>query len=69
MEIPDCYDPVYQEEQRQKDWDDFVEDLPVCSCCGRGVYPHGRFYEKNQIILCFDCKVDLDESERILEVN
>lgn len=60
-------EPYELEEQRQKEWDEFVENLPACSCCGRSVFPHDTFYEKNQIIICFDCKVDLDESERILE--
>ena len=71
MEIPECYDPVYQEERRQAAMDSFVEDLPVCGCCKRSVYPHSKFYELkvegNRIIVCQDCKSDLDMSEMILE--
>lgn len=67
--MPDFYDPVYQEEQRQREWDEIAEDIPVCSCCGRQVHPNDKFYEVGQIVLCFDCKVDLDESERILDVS
>lgn len=74
MGLPDCYDPVYQEDRRQREWDKFVENLPVCGCCGRSVYPNSVYYEldmmikKETIIVCEACKSDLDESERILDM-
>lgn len=67
MALPDCYDPVGQEERRQQVWDRFARRLPVCSCCAHTIYPGDRFYERSGIILCADCKVDLDDSERVLE--
>lgn len=69
MLIPDDYDPVLQEERRQKAWDSFAENLPVCSCCGRSVYPGNHFHETRRIIVCTSCKEELDEGERILEVS
>ena len=68
MNIPDDYDPIAQEEQRQKEWDTFVEDLPVCSCCGSSVYPGDHYHESRTTIVCSSCKAELDENERILEV-
>ena len=65
---PDCYDPVYQEERRQAEWDRFAEHLPVCSCCGCSVYPGDHYYETRSSIVCAGCKIDLDENERILEM-
>lgn len=65
--LPDCYDPVRQEEDRQTQEDRFVEDLPVCSCCGRSVYPGDVYYEHRSIIVCSGCKIELEENERILD--
>lgn len=35
MEIPQCYDPVYQEEQRQRQWDARQQRLAKCVCCNQ----------------------------------
>lgn len=74
MTLPNCYDAVRQEEEQQKEWDEFVDDLPVCGCCGRSVYPHSALYElnikikKEIIIVCEDCKSDMDETKRLLDM-
>ena len=64
-------EPWQQEEVRQAKWDRFVEHLPVCGCCCRSIYPKGIFYElrmpKETVIVCADCKSDMDESKQILE--
>ena len=71
MQIPDCCDPVCQEEKRQADWDRFVEKLPVCGCCGHSIYPQDIFYklkiQKETIVVCADCKSDMDEGKQFLE--
>ena len=67
-DIPECYDPIFQEERRQSEWDHFVEDLPVCSCCRRSVYPGDHYHETRTIIVCASCMEDLMENECILEV-
>ncbi len=33
MRIPQCYDPVYQEERRQRDWDARMRRLSKCVGC------------------------------------
>lgn len=69
MEIPDCYDPVRQEEQRQKNWDDFVEDLPVCTLCGHSVYPGQRYNETRDSIVCSSCMEELIDNPCWVEVD
>lgn len=69
MEIPDCYDPVRQEEARQASWDSFVEDLPVCSCCGHSVYPGNWYHETRQTIICGSCMEDLIDNPCWVEVD
>ncbi len=60
-----------QEDTRQAKWDNIVKHLPVCGCCYRKIFPNNVFYElkikKEQIIVCEDCKTDMDESKQILE--
>lgn len=69
MNIPDCYDPVYQEDRRQAEWDDIAEDLPVCALCGRRLYPGDRFHTASYQIVCPRCKEELDENEDVVEVQ
>lgn len=71
MDIPNCYDPVYQEERRQLQADRAVSQRPVCDCCFKPVKP-GRPYYKLSVLkelctICEDCKEDLEESKQILE--
>lgn len=67
MDYPVCYDPVIQEERRQKAWDDFVDDLPVCKLCGHSVYPGDRYHETYASVVCSSCMDELRENECILE--
>ena len=64
-------EPWQQEEARQAKWDKIVKHLPVCGCCSRKIYPRGIFYKlkikKEKVIVCEDCKTDMDESKQILE--
>ncbi|MBO7251776.1 MAG: hypothetical protein J6V25_04025 [Oscillospiraceae bacterium] len=64
--------PHEEAERSEAKWDRFIEDLPECGCCCKSVYPHTRYYElrvkNDRIIVCADCKSDLDMSETILEV-
>lgn len=66
--IPDCYDPVYQEERRQREWDEFADELPTCHLCRRRLYPGDKFHVANFFIVCACCKEELDENEEIVEV-
>lgn len=72
MDIPNCYDPVYQEERRQAQADRAVSQRPVCVCCFKPVQPGRPYYkisvQKELYTICEDCKEDLDESETYLEI-
>lgn len=71
MDIPNCYDPVYQEERRQAEADRAISLRPVCACCCKPVILGRPFYtlavQKELCTICEDCKDVLDESEQILE--
>lgn len=71
MSIPDCYDPVYQEDRRQADYDKWIQRLPVCGCCGSRIYPGGQFYEldvgKNAVIVCEECAEEMIDNPCIVE--
>lgn len=60
-------EPYEQAEQREAEWDNFVEDLPVCKLCGHSVYPGNHYHETRNGVVCSGCKIELDDNERILE--
>ncbi len=66
--IPDCYDAVRQAEEREKKWDDFIENFPKCACCGHSVYPGDHYHETRDVVVCHICTEELMENECILEV-
>lgn len=72
MSIPDCYDPVYQEERRQDYYDKWIQRLPVCDCCGSRIYPGCQFYEldvgKNALTVCEECASEMMDNPCIVEV-
>ena len=65
MNIPICYDPIYQEEQRQMKAD---EGAIPCDCCGHIIRRGNTFYQldykKERLTICEDCKSEIDLSER-----
>ena len=67
MEIPDCYDPVRQEEERQADWDRFVEKLPVCTLCRKTILPGGRMHTAGLMVVCSSCVEELNDDYEIVE--
>lgn len=71
MNIPDCYDPVYQEERRQTDMDRRADHFPICGCCGHRIYPLECFYElnvkKNVLIVCEECASEMMGNPFIVE--
>lgn len=67
--LPDCYDPVLQEDRRQAEWDEYADTLPVCMACRRRLHPGDKFHTAGYIIVCPFCKADLDENEDVVEVS
>ena len=71
MDIPACYDPVYQEERRQAAIDRRESHFPICSCCGARIYPSGQFYEldvrKYALIVCEECASEMMDNPCIVE--
>lgn len=71
MNLPDCYDPVYQAEQREADWDRYSSQFPRCSCCGERIFSGKNRYElfvhNDCLTICEDCKDEMLESEYIVE--
>lgn len=67
--LPDCYDPVYQEERRQQEWDEYADALPVCTLCRRRLYPGDKFRTARYQIVCTRCMDELGENEDVVEVG
>lgn len=67
MKIPDCYDPVAQEERRQARWDRLVEKLPTCALCRKKIFPGDKFHTTGCMPVCFSCVEELVDNVEILE--
>lgn len=71
MNIPDCYDPVYQEERRQADFDRWASHFPICNCCGAHIYTGGQFYKldvgKDTLTVCGECASEMMDNPFIVE--
>ena len=65
--IPPCYDPVYQEERRQADFDEFVDSLPHCIICGSAIFPGDKYHEAYRKPVCDDCFDELAENFDFVE--
>lgn len=55
MDMPDCYDPVYQEERRQRKWDEHCVSALACSYCGSSVYLYPTYTKIGDLIYCQRC--------------
>ena len=53
--IPDCYDPVRQEENRQAMADKLWKSLPKCIICGSAIFPGAVYTEAYNKPVCNDC--------------
>ena len=60
--IPNCYDPITQEEQRQAEWDEYVEKLPACTLCRKNLFPGQKFHTAGNLIVCASCVPSLHEN-------
>lgn len=67
MEIPDCYDPVVQEERRQVRWDRLADKLPVCTLCKTKLFLGDIFHTAGGKPVCSHCVDELHHNVEILE--
>lgn len=65
--IPNCYDPVIQEEKWQAEWDRFVEKLPACTVCRKTIFPGQKYHTAGCLIVCPSCMEELNENTEIVE--
>ena len=66
-EIPDCYDPIYQAEEREAKWDRYVEKLPVCTLCRSRIFPGSKIHTACCMVVCASCVETLNDDYEILE--
>jgi hypothetical protein len=67
MQIPNCYDPIAQEEQRQADWDRYADKLPVCVLCRKKILPGTKVHTSGTGHICPSCFEELYENIEIVE--
>lgn len=67
MNIPNCYDPVYQAEQREAEWDRFVEKLPVCTLCRCRISPGNKIHTAHKMVVCASCVETLNDDFEFVE--
>lgn len=68
MNLPDCYNPIAQEDRRQAEWDELADLLPVCALCRRRLYPGDKFHTASHMVVCPRCLEELNDSEDEVEV-
>jgi len=66
-EMPNCYDPVHQAEQREAEWDRYVEKLPVCTLCRERIFPGNKVHTAHFMAVCSYCVEILNDDYEILE--
>ena len=66
MKLPNCYDPVVQEERRQRDWDRWIQRFPVCDCCGETLRGGAVFFtldvRDKTLTVCDACREQMEEN-------
>ncbi len=65
MKIPDCYDPIYQAEQREVKADRKQAMLPKCCFCERRIQPGNPYREHLARSVCEACFEELEENVRM----
>lgn len=70
MEIPDCYDPVYQADTRESDCDNYLSRFPVCARCGAPITDSKLIYiEKHDEFYHLSCIEAMEEFNEAAEVE
>ena len=67
MRLPDCYDPVFQAQEREAEWDRFAANLPVCTLCRKKLLPGQKFHAACYMVVCPSCVEELNENYEFVE--
>lgn len=67
MEIPNCYDPIYQAERLAMEQDKLIEHTYQCHLCRRTMYPGDKFHTAHYQVVCPSCFGELQENIEIVE--
>lgn len=67
MNIPSCYDPIYQAEQLALEQDKLMENAVQCSVCRRTLYPGDKCHANRKVIVCPSCLEELQDNIEIIE--
>lgn len=67
MEIPDCYDPIYQAERREAEADRNRAVLPRCDLCRDVIRPGSVYHECIGGTVCHKCFEELSDSAFLQE--
>lgn len=59
MNIPGCYDPIYQAERLAMEQDKMMENTMLCTACGSTLYPGDTYHAHRRLVVCPDCAEEL----------
>ena len=62
MEIPNCYDPIYQAERLAMEQDKLMEKTLCCTFCHRTLYPGDKIHVAQFFVVCPSCYEELGEN-------
>lgn len=62
MEMPNCYDPVYQAERLAMEQDRLMENTVQCTICRRTLYPGDKIHVAQFFVVCPSCYEELGEN-------
>ena len=67
MNIPSCYDPVYQAERLAMEQDKLMENTVQCTICRRTLYPGDKRHVACAAVVCPSCLEELQENTETIE--
>lgn len=62
MQIPDCYDPIYQAERREAEADKQREQTLPCALCDDLIFPYEKYHAVNGKAICNFCAAEIAEN-------
>ena len=67
MNIPSCYDPVYQAERLAMEQDKLMENTVQCTICRRTLYPGDKCHVAYNSVVCASCMEELAENVEVVD--